>query len=69
MMAPETVRADQSKGLWVLVTMTGEQETRVKVSVVREHGRGFVHLSFKHPTCGSVTNFELARNHQLTIAP
>jgi hypothetical protein len=68
-MTPQAIRADQSKGQWVWVTMSGEEPARVKISVIKEHGRGFVHLSFKHPTCGSVTNFELAKNHQLTLAP
>jgi hypothetical protein len=63
----EHVRAADAKGQWVTITIGSEEPANVKITTVRESGRSFVNLGFKHPTCGTVHQ-EFPKGHPLPLA-
>lgn len=65
---PPTVMAKDARNAWVWVTLGAEQRARVKVTAIKESGRGFSKLSFVHPTCGRVTE-EFPNRQPLVLAP
>jgi len=68
MPAPQYVTAAKAQHQWVWITLGDEQRARVKITAVKNSGRGFSKLSFQHPTCGRVTE-EFSNRHQLEVAP
>lgn len=68
MMSLPPVRADQAKGLDVIIKMPGEDDAVCKIGTLADSGRQFVILGFRHPTCGSVKR-EYPKNHLFDQAP